>query len=126
MTFKDKMLFHQIHPAKLATDWITALASLYYFWQHQLLAGLALHFIPPIFVSLLLVHFAALEPYRQSAFGRYVALHMTRFIEGVRLFGNLAMVLGAWVHDVKLIALGLVVILGAWCNGLLTLRRAPP
>jgi hypothetical protein len=124
MTLKEKMLFHQIHPAKLATDSLTAAVSLYFFWQHELLAAVILHFLPPIIVSFLLVRYAALEPYQQSPFGHYVERHMTKFIEGVRLFGDLVMVLGAWVHDATLIILGLAVIVGAWCNGLITPKRA--
>jgi hypothetical protein len=118
------MLFHQIHPTKLATDGLSAAVSLRFFWQHELLAGLILHFLPPIVASFLLVRYAMLEPHRQSPFGHYVERHMTKFIEGVRLFGDLVMVLGAWGHDVTLIILGLAVIVGAWCNGLMTLKKA--
>jgi len=124
MTLKEKMLFHQIHPAKLATDWLAAAVSLYFFWQHQLLVGLILHFLPPILASFLLVRYAALERYRHAPFGRYVERHMTRFIEAVRLFGDVVMMLGAWAHDLQLLLLGLAVIIGAWCNGLMTPRRA--
>src|SRR5262245_20556154 len=31
MTLKEKILFHQVHPAKLATDIIAAIVSLYFF-----------------------------------------------------------------------------------------------
>jgi hypothetical protein len=123
MTFKEKMLFHQIHPAKLATDGLAAAVSLYFLWQHQLLIGLALHFLPPILATWLLLRYAALEPYQQSPFGRYVERHMTKLMEGVRLFGDVVMMLGAWVHDVWLLLLGLAVIIGAWCNGLMTSKK---
>jgi hypothetical protein len=124
MTLKEKMLFHQIHPVKLATDALALCASLYFLWQQQFLIGLALLFVPPLLASFLLVKFATLDRYRDSAFGRYLVRHMTRFIEGVRLFGALVMALGAWAHDVKLIVLGLFVVIGAWCNGLMTPKRA--
>jgi hypothetical protein len=124
MTLKEKMLFHQIHPAKLATDGLSAAVSLYFFWQHELLPALATHFLPPLLASFLLVRYVTLEPYQQSPFGRYVERHMTKFIEGVRTFGDLVMVLGAWVHDWMLIVLGLAVVAGAWCNGLMTAKRA--
>jgi hypothetical protein len=119
MTPKEKSLYHQIHPAKLATDIAASVISLYFFWQHQLVPALAIHFVPPLVASLLLVRFGALEPLRDSAFGRYVKRNMTRVIEMVRLFGDVVTMFGAWYHDWMLIAAGFAVILGAWANGLL-------
>ena len=83
MTFKEKMLIHQIHPAKLATDLLAAAVSLYFFWQHQLATGLAVHFLPPVIASSLLVRYAALEPYQQSPFG----LNYSKFIDGLAKAG---------------------------------------
>ncbi len=76
-------------PAKLATDLAASAISLYFFWQHQLVIALALHFVPALIASGLVIRYAALERYRDSAFGRYLARHMTRLIEGVRLFGDI-------------------------------------
>jgi len=42
MNFADKVLYHQIHPLKLATDILASLESLYFFWQHKLFIGLIL------------------------------------------------------------------------------------
>jgi hypothetical protein len=123
MTLKERALYHQIHPFKLATDILASVVSLYFFWQHQLAIGFALHFLPPLVVSGLLVRYGALEQYRDSSFGRYVAGNMTRTIEMVRLFGDLVTILGAWSHDWLLIAAGFVVVLGAWGNGLLPGRQ---
>ena len=124
MTPKEKALYHQIHPVKLATDLTASVISLYFFWQHQIVAGLAVHFVPPLVTSALLVRYAALEPYRDSAFGRYVARHMTRLMEAVRLFGDIVTMAGAWYHDWLLVAAGFAIILGGWCNGLLPSARA--
>jgi hypothetical protein len=119
MTPKEKALYNQIHPLKLSTDILAAAVALYLFWLHQPLPALALRFLPPLIVSMLLIRYADLAPLKGTAFGRYVGTSMTRTIEGIRLFGDLVMILGAWTHDVRLLALGFLVILGAWCNGLL-------
>jgi hypothetical protein len=123
MTLKEKALYLQIHPFKLSTDILAAAVSLYLFWAHQPLIALVLHFAPPLIASWLLVRYADLEPLRQSDFGRYVEKNMSRTIEGVRLFGDLVMIFGAWKHDAMLMTLGLVVIIGAWCNGFLPTRK---
>jgi hypothetical protein len=119
MTLKEKALYNQIHPLKLSTDILAAMVSLYLFWLHEPLPALVLHFVPPLIASALLIRYADLEPFKESAFGRYVGSHMTRTIEFIRLFGDLVMILGAWRHDALLLSAGLLVIVGAWCNGLL-------
>jgi hypothetical protein len=123
MTLKERALYHQIHPLKLGTDILASIVSLYFFWQHELVIGLALHFLPPIIASGLLIRYGELEPYRESSLGRYVGRYMTRTIEGVRLFGDLVTIMAAWKHDWLLLAAGFAVILGAWCNGLLPTKQ---
>ncbi|HTQ83843.1 MAG TPA: hypothetical protein VMI47_11310 [Pseudolabrys sp.] len=119
MTLKEKALYNQIHPLKLSTDILAAAVSLYLFWLHQPLPALLLHFVPPLLASWLIIRYVDLTPQKDSGFGRYVAANMTRMIEGIRLFGDLVMIFGAWRNDPKLLALGFLVIVGAWCNGLL-------
>jgi hypothetical protein len=123
MTPKERALYHQIHPLKLATDIISSVVSLYLLWDHMVAAGLLVHFVPPVIASVALTRYADLDRQAQSPFGRYVARHMTRMIEAIRLFGDLVTILGAWEHDALLIAAGYAVIVGAWCNGLLPSKK---
>jgi hypothetical protein len=118
MTLSEKALYHQIHPLKLGTDIGAALASLYFFWRHQLAAGLVVHFAPPVIATILLLAFADLEPQKNSRFGRYVARMMTRPVEAVRLFGDILAIIGAWYQSVPIIVAGFAIILAAWLSGL--------
>jgi hypothetical protein len=61
MTPKEKILYHQIHPLKLLTDWSTGLLALYFFWRHDFVAAVMTALIPAIVVSSLLIKFANLE-----------------------------------------------------------------
>jgi hypothetical protein len=79
MDFREKQLYHQIHPAKLFTDWSTGFIALYFLWQHNLVVALVIMFVPAITVSLLMVRYLDLEKYKQSPFGRYVRVYMSRF-----------------------------------------------
>jgi len=117
MTLREKALYHQIHPAKLATDILAEPVSLYFFWRHELTLGLATHFLPPIIASALVIRFADLEPLKASPLGRYVGRHMTRQVEAARLAGDLVMVAGAWRHAAWLIGLGLAIVAAAWLSG---------
>ena len=118
MTFAEKILLHQVHPAKLAADIGAALVSLYFFWEHQLWLGLITHFAPPVIASALLLRYARLDGYAAAPVGRYLKRYMTRAIEATRFAGDLVMVAGAWLHQPWAIALGLAVIAAAWVNGL--------
>jgi hypothetical protein len=118
MTLKEKILFHQVHPAKLATDILAAIVSLYFFWQHDLVVGLVTHFLPPPIASAAVIHFTNLEPYKNCRLGSYLSRYMTPTAQGLRLVGDLITVFAAWYHSPLGIAAGLVLILAAWLYGL--------
>ena len=124
LSLKEKILYHQIHPLKLAADIGCEPVSLYYFWRHNLLLGLATHFLPPIAASLLLIRYANFEAYKNSKAGAYLRRHMTEPVQTVRFVGDLAMVFGAWFHQIVWIAVAVVVIIGAWCAGLMRGSRS--
>lgn len=119
MAFQEKTLYHQIHPAKLFTDWSTGLIALYPFWHHNLIAALLIAFVPPIVASLIIVRCADLEKYKQSAFGRYVRQYMTRAVEATRFIGYGIMAVGAWIHAAWAIPVGLLIITLAWLRGVI-------
>jgi hypothetical protein len=118
MTFSEKILYHQIHPRKLGTDILFGFISFYFFWQHELILALALHIIPPVIASTLVLRYADLSRQSNSAFGRYVRRMMTRRIEAIRLAGDIIAVFGAWYRSPVTIAAGLSIVLAAWLSGL--------
>jgi hypothetical protein len=98
------MLFHQVHPAKLGTDVAAAIVSLYFLWQHELILGLLLHFIPPPIASLIVMWYANLDSCKNSLLGAYLR--------------DLTMVFASWFHSVRFIAMGLLIVMAAWSCGL--------
>jgi hypothetical protein len=119
MTFAEKKLYHQIHPLKLFTDWSTGFIAVYFCWYHALWIALLIMFVPSIIITYLLITFADLQNLKKSPFGKYVKKYMSPKMEIIRFAGYFVMVLGAWTHIVLLIPLGLLIILAAWCRGLL-------
>src|SRR5215510_8984875 len=115
MDTRAKVLYHQIHPAKLLTDWVTAALAGVLFWKHHLAAGLAIGVIPSVLISWALIRRGDREPHRASRFGRYVARYMNRAMEGLRFVGIAIVWTAAWRHVASGILLGAVVIIGAWC-----------
>jgi hypothetical protein len=119
MTPKEKYLYHQIHPAKLFTDGCAGFIALCPLWRHDLALALVIMLVPPPVASWLVMRYAQLEPHRDSAFGRYVARHMTHAMEAVRLIGFIVMAVGAWIRSPPAIVFGAAVILLGWLRGVL-------
>jgi hypothetical protein len=122
MTLKEKILFHQVHPAKLATDIAAAVVSLYFLWQRELAIGIATHFIPPPIGSAAVIRFADLEPYKTSRIGAYLARYMTPTTQATRLAGDLITIVAAWYHSPAGLVSGFAIIVAAWSYGLLLHR----
>lgn len=117
MNFNEKKLYHQIHPLKLLTDWITGAISLYLLWFHEVIISLIVMFIPSFVTSFLIVKFVNLDKLKNSTFGNYVRNSMTMTMEVVRLVGFAIAILGAWYHLFSLVVCGLIVILLGWLRG---------
>jgi hypothetical protein len=122
MTLQEKILYHQIHPLKLAADISCEPVSLYFLWQRNLFVGLIMHFGPPVAATLWLIRRADLEAYKNSAGGAFLRRHMTKTVEAIRLAGDLVMMAGAWLHRPSMIGCGLAVVALAWCSGLIRTR----
>ena len=123
VTLKEKVLFHQIHPAKLTTDIAAAVISLYFLWQHDLVIGLLTHFTPPPIASAAVIRFADLDSYKASRLGAYLARYMTPTAQGTRLAGDLITVVAAWYQSPVGILTGLGIVFAAWTYGLLSFSQ---
>lgn len=118
MDFKEKKLYHQIHPLKLLTDWMTGGISLFLLWFHQLIIALVVMFVPSIVVSIVIIKYMSLENIKKSSFGNYMQHSMTSGMEIVRFVGFAMMIVGAWFHVMWLIGCGLMIILVGWLRGM--------
>ena len=123
MEAHERYLYHQIHPAKLATDICSAVAGVYLLWKRRPAAALVGMFVPAVLASWTIICRADLRPQKDSALGRYVAMYMTRPVEVMRSAGMLVMALGGWYHRPWLILVGLTTIVLGWTHGLLVPRR---
>ncbi len=126
MTFTEKVLYHQAHPAKLIVDIARFTLAVYLFWKHRFVLALLAVLVPALLAAALIILFADLERIRQSRFGRYFGRVMTR---PVRAWGFAGMVIAwaaAWYHQGWLIAAGVVITLAAWSSGRWLRRSTSP
>lgn len=120
MSLKERVLYHQIHPLKIFVDVATAVAAVFAMWEHRVVEALLVGFLPSIVVSFAMIRYLNLESQKDSAFGRYIAksLH-ERWTDHLRLGGFGVMLIGGWYQSAFGIALGFLVVLGVWMNGLI-------
>jgi hypothetical protein len=125
MNIIDKTLYHQIHPFKMTTDVISAFVAVYLFWLHLIIEGLLVAFVPSLMISLFMIKLMDFERQKQSNFGKYVKRYMGRGTDTVRSVGFLVMLAGGWFHFTWMVALGFLVIILTWINGLIFKRQVP-
>ena len=117
MDLSEKVLYHQIHPAKLAADIAGSVISTYLMWHRRFGSAMLGAWVPAILGSAVVLRFADLERLKQSSFGYYIRQFMTRRIEAWRFGGQVVMWVGAWYHQPWLIAAGIITVIAAWMSG---------
>ena len=117
MDLSEKVLYHQIHPAKLAADMSASIISTYLMWHRRFGAAMLSAWVPAILGSALVLRFADLERLKQSDFGHSIHRLMTRRIEAWRFARQIVMWIGAWYHQFWLIAAGAATVIAAWMSG---------
>lgn len=122
MTAKERYLYHQIHPAKLAADVAAAIGGVSAFAAHRLATGLVISIAVPACASLLAIRYADLERLKRSRFGAYVKRFMTTSATVQRLAGFAILAYGAWTGSFLVCVLGAALIVHAWTMGLLIPR----
>ena len=123
LTLRERVLYHQIHPAKLYVDIATALVAIDLFWRHELVPGLIIALLPPLLVSAVLVREADLERYRSSLMGAYLRQFMPPWVQAMRLFGVGVAFYAAWYHFPAGVVSGLALVAICWANGIGRHRR---
>ncbi len=117
MDFGEKVLYHQIHPAKLAADVGGSLASTYLMWRRRFVAAMLAAFVPAVVASVLVIRYADLEKRKHSPFGRYIGRYMDRRVEAWRFFGQVVVWVGAWYRVGKLVPIRVAIVVAAWTSG---------
>ncbi len=118
MNLIEKNLYQQIHPLRLATDWLSGFAACYLLWQKEVAGGIIVAFIPSLFVSLVVMRFVDLEKVKNSAFGRYYKRTYKQLLDTLRLAGFAVMAIGSYNQSLPAAGAGLLLIIGTWTIGI--------
>jgi hypothetical protein len=115
---REKLLYHQIHPLKLAVDLSSSFVSTWLFWRHELVLGLLMAWVPSVLVTFAMVRWMDFSRQRDSKLGSYIARHMTRLAEAIRFGGQFVAWFGAWFDAVWAIAVGYAIVVVGWTYSL--------
>jgi hypothetical protein len=121
----DRVLVHQVHPAKLGADVTASILSNALLWRGKTKAALAVRAVLPVTGSAAVLALADLDALARTRRGRYVRAHMPPSAQAVRLAGDAVMGLGAYRRRPAVMALGLAVVLAGWSYGLRPAARSP-
>jgi hypothetical protein len=116
MRLADKVLVHQVHPAKIGVDVTASVLSNVLLWQGRLKSGLAVRVLLPIAGSAAVLARADLDALAATRRGRYACAHMPPSAQAVRLAGDAVMGLGARRRSPLLLIAGAVVIAAGWSH----------
>lgn len=119
LTYRERKLYHQVHPAKLLTDVGVTPIAIWFLWRHEVWPAVAVAFVPPVLVSLVMIRWApaSLDRIAASRAGAYLRRSMTPGVEAVRFLALVPVAYGAWRREWWWIVLGVVIVAGAWGNG---------
>lgn len=118
MNFNEKVLYHQIHPVKLAADVGGSLVSTYLMWRRRFAWAMLAAFVPAVVASVSVIRYADLERRKHSRFGRYMRRYMDRRdLDAWRFFGQVVIWVGAWHRAGKVVPIGWAIVVAAWTSG---------
>ena len=116
MQVADKVLVHQVHPAKIGADAMASVVSNALLWRGRTKAALAVRAVLPVAGSVAVLTLADLDALAQTAPGRYVLAHMPPSAQAVRLAGDALMGLGARRRSVALLLVGATAVAAGWSH----------
>jgi hypothetical protein len=117
VTRGDRTRLHQLHPAKLAVDWGTAVLAGALLWRGHWVAGATVGLGPSIVTTAVFLSGRfddALAGIRDRRTARIIARGLSRAVNAIR-FGGLAIAwAGCWMHRPWWIPLGTLTIAFGW------------
>jgi cobalamin synthase len=105
MDFGEKVLYQQIHPAKLAANVGGSIVSTYLMRHRRFAWAMLAAFVPAVLASALVMRYADLERRKHSRFGRYMRRYMNRRVEAW---------VGAGYRVGKFVPIGWTIVVVAW------------
>jgi hypothetical protein len=116
MQLADKVLVHQVHPAKIGVDVTASIVSNVLLWKAQPKPALAVRVLLPMAGSAAVLSLADLDASAKTRRGQYVLKHMPPSAQALRLAGDVLMGFGAYRRSPGLLVTGAAVTAAGWSH----------
>ena len=117
VTLGERTRLHQLHPAKLAVDWGTAIIGGVFLWRHDWVPAVAIGFGPPIVMSALFLSGGfdeALRRIRSRRAARSLARGLSPGVNAIRFGGLTVAWVGCWLHRSWWVPAGALLVAAGW------------
>jgi len=114
MRLADKVLVHQVHPAKIGADVTASMVSNVLLWKGRPRAAIAARILLSVAGSAAVLSLADLDALAGTRRGQYVLDHMPPAAQAVRLAGDALMGFGARRRSSALLLAGAAVVWAGW------------
>jgi hypothetical protein len=116
MRLADRVLVHQVHPAKIGADVTGSIVSNVLLWKAQPKPAVAVRVLLPMAGSAAVLSLGDLDALAKTRRGQYVLKHMPPSAQALRLAGDALMGFGAYRRSFTLVVAGAVVIAAGWSH----------
>ena len=116
MRLSDRILVHQVHPAKISADVAASLVSNLLLWCSRPKAAVVVRGALPVAGSVAVLSLADLDALARTRRGRWVRVHMPPSAQAVRLVGDAVMAVGARRRSPALLITGALVVAAGWSH----------
>ncbi len=116
MRLADKVLVHQVHPAKIGADVTASMVSNVMLWRGHPKTAVAVRILVSVAGSAAVLGLADLDALAKTRRGQYVLEHMPPSAQALRLAGDALMGFGARRRSRALLLAGAAVIVAGWSH----------
>lgn len=117
MNTLDKIRYVEIHPIKICVDILFGMVAFFLFWEHFLITGIAVAYIPTIVAAILIMNYLDLTKYKNSKSGKYILKYKNLSADLSSISGEIIVWIGAWYHSIYIIIAGVLIFVSSYCYG---------
>jgi hypothetical protein len=116
VTLQEKLLYHHLHPVKVAADASALVITAALLWQQHLFRAVAVGIALPVGASIFVLSFAAEETWSLVRSGRHRSVGVMAIVVLVRTAATFVFWIGAWYRSLTVCVIALAAGALTWAD----------